>query len=91
MTLGYSGSYDSGFPDEHAYEDWLFRLERLADDHERLTAGERVSGPAAATYAHRITGSPDHTAPSPVESSPTPATPTTCSPTHCYRSIPDEP
>ncbi|QWF83302.1 hypothetical protein HUW46_06742 [Amycolatopsis sp. CA-230715] len=33
----------------------LFRLERLADDHERLTAGERVSGPAAATYAHRIT------------------------------------
>ena len=55
MTLGYSGSYDSGFPDEHAYEDWLFRLERLADDHQRLTAGERVSGPAAATYAHRIT------------------------------------
>jgi hypothetical protein len=55
MTLGYSGSYDSGFPDEHAYEDWLFRLERLADDHERLTAGEQVSGPATATYRHRIT------------------------------------
>lgn len=55
MILGYSGSYDSGFPDEHAYEDWLFRLERLADDHERLTTGEQVSGPAAATYVHRIT------------------------------------
>ncbi|NKQ58446.1 hypothetical protein HFP15_36915 [Amycolatopsis sp. K13G38] len=54
MTLGYSGSYDSGFPDEHAYEDWLFRLERLAEDHERLTAGEHISGPAAATYIHRI-------------------------------------
>lgn len=55
VTLGYSGSYDSGFPDEHAYEDWLFRLERLADNHERLTAGEQVSGPAAATYIHRVT------------------------------------
>lgn len=54
MTLGYSGSYDSGFPDEHAYEDWLFRLERLTEDHERLAAGEYVSGPAAATYIHRI-------------------------------------
>lgn len=55
VTLGYSGSYDSGFPDEHAYEDWLFRLERLAADHERLAAGERISGPAAATYIHRVT------------------------------------
>ncbi|WP_211337494.1 hypothetical protein [Lentzea atacamensis] len=54
MTLGYSGSYDSGFPDEHAYEDWLFRLERLAEDHERLAAGEHISGPAAGTYVHRI-------------------------------------
>jgi hypothetical protein len=48
------GAYDSGFPDEHAYEDWLFRLERLAEDHEQLTAGEHVSGPAAATYVHRV-------------------------------------
>lgn len=54
MTLGYSGTYDSGFPDEHAYEDWLFRLERLAEDHERLTAGEHVSGPAAQPYRHRV-------------------------------------
>ncbi|MGW9210993.1 hypothetical protein ACWGR4_28905 [Embleya sp. NPDC055664] len=54
ITLGYSGSHDSGFPDEHAYEDWLFRLEQLAADHERLATGEQVSGPAAATYAHRI-------------------------------------
>jgi integrase len=55
MTLGYAGTYDSGFPDEHAYEDWLFRLETLAENHRRLAAGEHVSGPAADTYRHRIT------------------------------------
>jgi hypothetical protein len=54
MTLGYSGTYDSGFPDEHAYEDWLFRLEQLAEDHQRLADGEHVSGPAADTYCHRV-------------------------------------
>jgi hypothetical protein len=46
--------YDSGFPDEHAYEDWLCRLDRLVDDHHRLVAGEHVSGSAADTYRHRI-------------------------------------
>lgn len=48
------GTYDSGFPDERAYEDWLYRLDRLADDHQQLVAGEQVSGPAADTYRHRI-------------------------------------
>ncbi len=48
------GTYDSGFPDEHAFEDWLHRLDRLTDDHQRLIAGEHVSGPAADTYRHRI-------------------------------------
>src|SRR6266540_5285864 len=54
ITLGYAGTYDSGFPDEHAYEDWLSRLDDLADNHRQLTAGEHVSGPAADTYRHRV-------------------------------------
>lgn len=54
LVLGYAGSYDSGFPDDHAYEDWLFRLEQLADRADRLTAGQHVSGPAADTYRHRV-------------------------------------
>lgn len=54
ITLGYSGSYDSGFPDDHAYEDWLYRLEQLADREERLAGGEHVSGPAADVYRHRV-------------------------------------
>lgn len=54
MTLGYSGAYDSGFPDAHAFEDWLFRLERLSEDHQQLLDGEHVSGPAADTYQHRV-------------------------------------
>lgn len=54
MTLGYSGTYDSGFPDERAFEEWLMQLERLADDHQRLHNGEHVSGPAADAYRHRI-------------------------------------
>jgi hypothetical protein len=54
MTLGYSGAYDSGFPDEHAFEEWLWRLDQLAEDHQRLQSGEQVSGPAADTYRRRI-------------------------------------
>ncbi|SKH61826.1 phage integrase family protein [Mycobacteroides abscessus subsp. massiliense] len=54
MTLGYSGTYDSGFPDERAFEEWLMQLENLADDHQRLQDGEHVSGPAAQTYVQRI-------------------------------------
>jgi integrase len=53
MTLGYSGTYASGFPDEYAFEDWLLRLEQFAEAEQRLGAGEHVSGPAAATYRQR--------------------------------------
>jgi integrase len=53
LTLGYSGTYASGFPDEHAFEAWLLRLEQLADAEQRLAAGEHVSGPAAPTYRKR--------------------------------------
>ncbi len=54
MTLGYSGTYDSGFPDEKAFEDWLYRLEQLEEDHEQLREGEHVSGPAAPVYRTRV-------------------------------------
>jgi len=54
ITLGYAGSYESGFPDDYAYEDWLFQLEQLGEREERLAAGEHVSGPAADTYRHRV-------------------------------------
>jgi hypothetical protein len=54
VTLGYSGTYASGFPDEHAFETWLLRLEQLADAETRLRAGEHVSGPAAPAYTQRV-------------------------------------
>jgi integrase len=54
MLQGYAGSYDSGFPDEFAFEDWLFRVEGIAEDEQRLLAGERVSGPAADAYRYRV-------------------------------------
>lgn len=54
MTLGYAGTYESGFPDEHAFEQWLYRLESLAENHRRLAEGEHVSGPAADTYRQRV-------------------------------------
>ncbi len=54
MTLGYSGSYDSGFPDEHAFEQWLYQLEQLTGDHQLLLDGEHVSGPAAESYRQRV-------------------------------------
>jgi integrase len=53
QTLGYSGAYDSGFPDQKAFEEWLFRLERISEDHQHLLQGEHVSGPAAGPYQHR--------------------------------------
>ncbi len=53
ITLGYSGTYASGFPDEHAFETWLLRLEQLADAQHRLAADEHVSGPAARAYRER--------------------------------------
>ncbi|MFI1707793.1 hypothetical protein [Streptomyces griseoruber] len=55
MLQGYAGSYDSGFPDEYAFEDWLYRLEILSDDTQALEDGEHVSGPAADAYRHRVT------------------------------------
>ncbi|MFE3661101.1 hypothetical protein [Streptomyces sp. NPDC059165] len=54
MLQGYAGSYESGFPDEYAFEDWLFRLEGLTEDEQALAQGEYVSGPAADAYRYRI-------------------------------------
>ncbi|OIJ85071.1 hypothetical protein BIV25_45030 [Streptomyces sp. MUSC 14] len=54
MLQGYAGTYESGFPDEYAFEDWLYRLECLADDEQALTSGEHVSGPAADAYRYRV-------------------------------------
>lgn len=54
LTLGYSGTYASGFPDEHAFEIWLLRLEQLTDAERRLRDGEHVSGPAARPYRERV-------------------------------------
>jgi hypothetical protein len=42
------------FPDDLAFEQWLAKLETMAEDHERLQQGEHVSGPAAATYRQRV-------------------------------------
>jgi integrase len=56
MTLGYSGSYASGFPDDLAFEQWLERIDTLADAHARLADGELVSGPAADEYRARVEG-----------------------------------
>lgn len=55
MLQGYAGSYESGFPDEYAFEDWLFRLEGLAEDEKALVGGEHVSGPADDAYRYRVT------------------------------------
>lgn len=54
MALGPAGNYVSGFPDDLAFEDWLARLDTLADAHQRLREGEQVSGPGAETYRHRV-------------------------------------
>lgn len=48
------GTYESGFPDEYAFEDWLYRVEILAEDEEALRNGEHVSGPAADAYRQRV-------------------------------------
>ncbi|MER7959904.1 hypothetical protein [Streptomyces sp. NPDC096030] len=56
LLQGYAGSYESGFPDEYAFEDWLYRIEILAEDAQALEEGEHVSGPAADTYRQRVTG-----------------------------------
>ncbi|WP_405594743.1 hypothetical protein [Streptomyces sp. NBC_01092] len=53
ILQGYAGSYESGFPDEYAFEDWLYRIEVLAE--EAIRNGEHVSGPAADAYRQRVT------------------------------------
>lgn len=54
MIQGYAGAYDSGFPDELAFEDFLARLEQFADDEQALDGGEQVSGPASPIYRQRV-------------------------------------
>ncbi|WP_329309746.1 hypothetical protein [Streptomyces sp. NBC_01262] len=54
MLEGYAGTYESGFPDEYAFQDWLYRIECLAEDESALAAGEHVSGPAADAYRSRV-------------------------------------
>jgi integrase len=54
MTLGYAGNYASGFRDLTAVEEFLLRLDELAEDAEQLERGEHVSGPAADAYRHRV-------------------------------------
>ncbi|MGW8992586.1 hypothetical protein ACWGRF_22005 [Streptomyces zhihengii] len=54
MLQGYAGSYEAGFLDDYAYEDWLFRMEGIAEDERRLLEGEHVSGPAADAYRYRV-------------------------------------
>lgn len=51
------GSYASGFPDDLVFEEWLARLDTLADAHDHLNHGEHVSGPAADSYRDRVTTS----------------------------------
>lgn len=57
VSLGYAGTYDSGFPTERAYENWLHRLDQLLHNHQQLGKGETVTGPAADLYRHRVTAS----------------------------------
>lgn len=53
MTQGYAGKYDSGFPDELAFERWLERVDDAAAMQIYLSDHGTVSGPAAAELAHR--------------------------------------
>jgi hypothetical protein len=57
VTLGYAGSYASGFPDDLVFEEWLARLDTLADAHDHLDHDEHGSGPAADTYRRRVAAS----------------------------------
>lgn len=54
ITHGYAGHAGSGFLDEITFEEFLLRSEQLHDDHQRLSRGEHVSGPAADLYRQRI-------------------------------------
>jgi hypothetical protein len=54
MTVGYAGTYASGFPDDLAFEELMARLDTLANAHKHLSSGAHVSGPAADQYRHRV-------------------------------------
>ncbi|NKY29915.1 hypothetical protein [Nocardia gamkensis] len=54
MFQGYAGTYESGFPDDYAFEDFLARLDEIAENHRALAQGEHVSGPAADDYGMRV-------------------------------------
>ncbi|MCH6472435.1 hypothetical protein [Sinomonas terrae] len=54
ITKGYAGDYDSGFPDEIAFERWLERLDRAKGLEEYLDSKGTVSGPAAGELERRV-------------------------------------
>jgi hypothetical protein len=54
VTQGYAGTYEAGFVDDVAFEDWLERLDRLSAADEELGSGGAISGPAANEYRRRI-------------------------------------
>lgn len=54
VTQGYAGTYEAGFLDDVAFEDWLERLDRLSAADQELSAGGAVSGPAAQKYIGRV-------------------------------------
>ena len=84
MTLGYAGNYASGFPDEIAFEDWLARLDTLAD----ATSGY-VNASRSAAQQPRPTGTASRPPlASPAESCAPSGMPTPCSPTPTSRSSP---
>jgi integrase len=54
VTLGYSGTADTGWMEDLAIERLEFILEQNDEDWTRLEAGEHVSGPAVAEYRARL-------------------------------------
>ncbi|KXP06837.1 hypothetical protein [Tsukamurella pseudospumae] len=54
MTMSYSGQADTAWLNDLAVERLESVLEHNQRDHELLTAGEHISGPAASNYHHRI-------------------------------------
>jgi hypothetical protein len=52
MTLGHSGTYASDFPDELVFEEWLARLDQLAEARDRLADGEHRLRPGHRRTAH---------------------------------------
>ncbi|ORI18325.1 hypothetical protein [Rhodococcus sp. 1168] len=60
LLQGYAGDYDSGFADDYAFEDFLVRMEEVAEDEKALANGERISGPAASIYRDRVAGAHRH-------------------------------